>query len=171
MARLIASGDRMGFDCDDPREMSGWMWRELNHRILGPRRGLITHHTDYFEGVSPQVVSISPHHIVHPDEETIIHDVHLFQKLRISFKLFRQECPLLWPQLQSFASVDPVEVLECDLVLFFGSLLLRVESPNRAALKVVCLVNVFVRWEKVVHDDEVDFPPSRQFHAMKTIEA
>ena len=132
---------------------------------------VITHHTDYFEGISPQVVSVTPHHVVYTDEETVIHDVHFFQELRVSFELFRQECPLLRPQLQSFASVDPVEVLECDLILFFGSLILRVESSNCTTLKVVCLVNVFVRWEKVVHNDEVDLPPSRQFHAMKAIEA
>ena len=134
-------------------------------------RGVITHHADYLEGVSPQVISITPHHIVHTDEETIIHDVHLFQELRISFELFRQERPLFRPQLQSFVPVDPVEVLECDLVLFFSSLLLRIESPNCTALKVICLVNVFVRREKVVHNDEVDLPPSRQLHPMKTIEA
>ena len=98
---------------------------------------------------------------MHTDEETVIHNIHFFQEFGIPFELFRQERPLLWPQLQSFASVDPVEVLKCDLVLFFGSFVLRVESPNSTALEVVCLVDVFVRWEQVVHDDEVDLPPSR----------
>jgi len=171
MARLIASGDRSGFDCGDPREMSGWMWRQLSHYILGLKYWVITHHADYFEGISPQVVSITPHHVMHTDEQAVIHDVHLFQKLRIPFELFRQECPFLWPQLQSFSSVDPVEVFERHLVLFFCSLFLRVESTNCAALEVVRFMDVLVGREKVVHYDEMNLSPSWQLHAMKAIEA
>lgn len=144
--------------------------KRIQRRILGSKCS-ITYHTNYFEGVPPQVVPITPHHVMHADEETIIHDVHLFQELRVSFELLCEECPLLRPQLQSLASVDPVEVLERDLVLFFGGLFLRVESTNCAALEVVSLVNIFVWREKVVHDDKVNLPPPRQFYTMKTIEA
>ena len=88
MARLIASGDRIDFDCDDPREISGWMRRCFQRSILGSKCWVRTHHTDYFECVSPQIISIAPVHVVNADEKTVIHDVDLFEERGISFELF-----------------------------------------------------------------------------------
>lgn len=97
---------------------------------------------------------------MYPNEKTVIHDVYFFQELCVSFELLGQKCPFLRPQLQSFSPVDPVEVLQGDLVLFLDSHFLWVESTNSTPLEIVCFVDVFMRWEKVVHDDKVDLPPS-----------
>jgi len=106
---------------------------------------------------------------MNPNQQTIIHHIHRLQKLGIPPQLLRQQRLLLRPQLKHIPAVDPIQILKHRsgvLHRFF----LWVLPTHSAALQIVRLMHILMRWEEVVHDHEMDFPSMRELHPMQAIE-
>lgn len=128
----------------------------------------VTHRED-LQRVPPQVVPIASLHIMYADQQTIIHHVDLLQQLSVPPNLLRQQGSFLRAQFESPAAMYPIQVLQhCSGV--DRSPLLWVLSSDRTSLEVVRLVDITMRWEEVVHDDEVDLPAVGHLDTMKTVE-
>lgn len=123
-----------------------------------------------FERVAPYIVLVPALHVVDAHEETIVHDIQLLQQLRVAPDLLRKESALLRPELERFAAVDPVQVLQRGTRVLL-CLLLRVLPANSRAFEVERLVNIAMRREEVVHDHEVDLTAPRQLHTVQAVEA
>ncbi len=65
--------------------------------------------------------------------------------------------------------VDPIEILEDGIILVLEELL-WIFPADRTSFQIESLVNILVGRKQIVHDNEVNFPTSRQFHTMETIE-
>lgn len=107
---------------------------------------------------------------MYPDEQAVIHHVHLFQPLGIPPQLLGEQGPLLGPDLERLVPVDPVEILH-DGARIRGGLVLGVLPPDRRPLEVVRLVDIPMRREQIVHNHEMDLAPSRQLHPMQPVKA
>lgn len=74
----------------------------------------------------PQIIPIALDHIMESDQQTVIHDAHFLQELRVGPQLLLEKRPLLRSEIERPPTVDPVEVLQdgsrvCS-GLFFGIL-------------------------------------------------
>lgn len=128
----------------------------------------MTHRED-LQRVPPQVVPIASLHIMYADQQTIIHHVDLLQQLSVPPNLLRQQGSFLRAQFQGPAAMYPIQILQhCSRV--YRSPLFWVLSSDRTSLEVVRLVNITVRWEEVVHDDEVYLPAVGHLDTMETVE-
>lgn len=103
-----------------------------------------------------------------PDEQTIIHNPKIPQHLTIPPQLLCQESPLLRTKLQHPITIDPVQILlHCARILLqFRS---WYDTPDRAPFEIIRFVNVFVRWEQIVHDHEMDLSSPGKLYPMKSI--
>lgn len=106
---------------------------------------------------------------MYADQQAIIHHVDLLQQLNVSSDLLRQQSSLLRSQFKSPPAVDPVQVLQYRSRVR-GSPFLWVLPSDGTSFKVVGLVDIAMRWEEVVHDDEVDLLPVRHLDAMQAVE-
>lgn len=113
---------------------------------------------EHLQSVSPQVIPITALHIVYSDKQAIIHNIHPLQKFGVAFELFRQEGTFLWAELYDFVTIDPIQIFE-DSSGILSRLCFGVFSSDRAPLEIVRFVNITMWWEKIVHDDKMDFVP------------
>ena len=127
-------------------------------------------HRKHLQGITPNVIAVTPLQIVYAHEKTIIHHIELLQELRIPSKLLSEESPLLRTELEGLSSVDPIEVLE-DGPRVLPCFLLWVLPAHGAPFEIVGLVNIFVPREKIVHDHEMDLTSSGELDSMKAIES
>jgi len=117
-------------------------------------------HREDLEGVLPQIIFITPLHIMDSDQQAIVHNMYRLQELRISSELLGQQCPLFRSKFEHISAVDPVEIFE-NSPRVSRSFFLRILSAHGAALQVVRFVYILMWREKVVHDHEMDFASMR----------
>jgi hypothetical protein len=118
----------------------------------------------------PQVILIPSSHVVDASQKRVIDDPESLEQLGVTFELLLEQRLLLRAKLELSTPPNPIEVLEhCPGVL--SSLVFGIVSTDRGAFQVVRLVNIAVRREKVVHDEKVDFSPSRQLDSMEAVES
>ena len=65
--------------------------------------------------------------------------------------------------------IDPIQVLQ-DHPWIPRSLLLWVLPPHCAPLQIICLVDILMGPEQVIHDHEMDLLPLGQLHVVQPIE-
>lgn len=102
------------------------------------------------------------------NEQTVVHDTERLEKFGVPPQLLRQKRTLFRTKLERLATVDPVEVLE-RRAWVLACTLFRELPPNSRALQVVCLVDVPMRREEVVHDHEVDLLPAGKLDAVQSV--
>jgi hypothetical protein len=107
---------------------------------------------------------------VDSNKKTVVHNIDFVQKLGVSPQLLRQKCSLLRSKLQHLASIYPIEIFEHSPWVLDG-FILRVFTPHSATLQVVSFVDIPVRREQVVHDNEVNLASPREFYTMKPVES
>lgn len=111
------------------------------------------------------IVAIASFHIVNPNQQRIIHYTDLLQELGVPAKLFGEQRSLLRSKLEPSSTMDPVQVFERSLRVLFRLFFRVFPTPSRA-FEVIRLVDIAMRGKQVVHDDEMDFSSSWQFHSM-----
>lgn len=136
-------------------------------RDVGLHRSLRLEH---LERILAQILGVASPHVVETYEQTVIHDVEAIQKGDVALQLSLEERKLLRAELDLPVAVNPVEILENGALLLLG-LLLGVLAPDGGAFEIIRLVDVSMRWEQVVHDDEVNLASVRELDAMQTVEA
>lgn len=110
-------------------------------------------HIKQLQVLRPQSVPVPPLHLVDSDEERVVHNVHLLEKLGVSPQLLAQQRRLLGSEVERPVASNPVDVLEDGPLLIFG-LLLGVLATSRRSLEVVRFVDVAVGREEVVLSEE-----------------
>ena len=121
------------------------------------------------EGVASDVVAVPALHVVYADEERVIHHLEHLEKLGVAAELLREERTFLGAEREFLATLDPIEVLK-HRPRVFTSTVLGVYPTDCAALEIVCLVDILVSREEVVHDHKVNLASMGKFDAVEAIE-
>lgn len=107
--------------------------------------------------------------IVNSHQQRIIHDVEFLQELDVSPELRHEHLLFHRALLEMSFSSQPVEILHrrsrIPLQIFFTQI-----ATDGRPLEVERLVDVSVRWEKIVHHDEMDLATIGHLHAVKAVE-
>ena len=84
-------------------------------------------------------------------------------------KLGNEKLPLVRSTLQLSVAPHPVQILEGGSRVLLQVRFAQVTADG-GTLQIKRLVDIAVRWEEVVHDNEMDLPPICHFDPVKTIE-